>query len=35
MVYGFLRSDGVIIVANAVSLALLGGIIFFKLRERH
>ena len=30
--YGFLKSDAVIILANAVSLALLGGILYFKLR---
>jgi MtN3 and saliva related transmembrane protein len=35
MLYGVLRGDGVIVVANAVSLALLGGNIFFKLTERH
>jgi MtN3 and saliva related transmembrane protein len=35
MVYGFMRGDVVIILANAVSLTLLGGIIYFKLRERH
>ena len=34
-VYGFLRSDVVIIVANAISFALLMGILYFKLRERH
>jgi len=33
-VYGFLKSDYVIIVANVVSLALLCGILFFKLRGR-
>jgi MtN3 and saliva related transmembrane protein len=33
VVYGFLKSDIVIIVANAVSLALLTGILYFKLRE--
>jgi len=32
--YGFLKSDLVIILANAVSLALLMGILYFKLRER-
>jgi hypothetical protein len=31
-VYGFLRTDAVIVMANAISLALLGGIIFFKIR---
>jgi MtN3 and saliva related transmembrane protein len=35
MVYGFMRGDVVIILANNVSLALLGGVIFFKLREPH
>jgi MtN3 and saliva related transmembrane protein len=33
VVYGFLRSDLVIILANATSLILLLGILFFKLRE--
>jgi len=32
LVYGFLRADAVIIIANGISLALLGGIIFFKIR---
>jgi MtN3 and saliva related transmembrane protein len=32
-VYGVLKSDIVIIIANAVSLALLIGILYFKLRE--
>jgi MtN3 and saliva related transmembrane protein len=31
--YGILKSDLVIIVANSVSLALLLGILYFKLRE--
>jgi len=35
VVYGFLKSDIVIILANAISLALLFGILYFKLRERH
>jgi MtN3 and saliva related transmembrane protein len=34
IVYGILKSDMVIILANAVSLALLFGILYFKLRER-
>jgi MtN3 and saliva related transmembrane protein len=34
VVYVFLQSDVVIIIANAVSLALLMGILYFKLRER-
>jgi MtN3 and saliva related transmembrane protein len=34
-VYGVLKSDFVIIIANAVSLTLLLGILYFKLRERH
>ena len=34
MVYGFLRGDIVIIVANGVSLTLLGCILYFKLREQ-
>ena len=32
-VYGVIRSDFVIIAANAVSLAMLSCIIYFKLRE--
>jgi MtN3 and saliva related transmembrane protein len=32
--YGFLQKDWVIVVANGVSLALLGGILYFKLRSR-
>jgi MtN3 and saliva related transmembrane protein len=32
--YGFLKSDLVIIAANVLSLALLMGILYFKLRER-
>ena len=35
VMYGFLKSDIVIILANAISLALLCGILYFKLRERH
>jgi MtN3 and saliva related transmembrane protein len=34
VIYGFLQRDAVIIVANAISLVLLMGILFFKLRER-
>jgi MtN3 and saliva related transmembrane protein len=34
VVYGFLKSDVVIIIANAVSLALLLGILYLKLRKR-
>jgi MtN3 and saliva related transmembrane protein len=33
IVYGFLRSDVVIMLANAVSLCLLSGILYFKLTE--
>jgi MtN3 and saliva related transmembrane protein len=34
--YGFLKSDFVIIIANAISLCLLLGILYFKIRElRH
>jgi MtN3 and saliva related transmembrane protein len=33
MLYGFMRGDIVIFVANAVSLTLLGCILYFKLRE--
>jgi MtN3 and saliva related transmembrane protein len=32
-VYGFLQSEIVIIIANTVSLTLLTGILYFKLRE--
>jgi MtN3 and saliva related transmembrane protein len=35
VVYGFLQSDLVIILANAISLALLMGILYFKLRDRN
>ncbi len=31
--YGALRGDAVIMLANSVSLLLLSGILFFKLRE--
>lgn len=31
LVYGALKSDWIIMAANAVSLALLSGILFFKL----
>ena len=34
VVYGFLKPDYVVIAANSVSLLLLCGILFFKLRER-
>jgi len=34
VVYGFLKSDFVIIIANVVSLGLLMGILYFKLRDR-
>jgi MtN3 and saliva related transmembrane protein len=35
VVYGVLKADVVIVLANAISLALLTGILYFKLRERH
>jgi MtN3 and saliva related transmembrane protein len=35
VVYGFLQSDAVIILANCISFALLMGILYFKLRELH
>jgi MtN3 and saliva related transmembrane protein len=35
VVYGYLQSDLVIILANAISLALLMGILYFKLRDRN
>jgi MtN3 and saliva related transmembrane protein len=34
IVYGFLRGDIVIVIANGVSLTLLGCILYFKLREQ-
>jgi hypothetical protein len=34
IVCGILKVDGIIIAANSVSLALLSGILFFKLRGR-
>ena len=34
IIYGCLQSDLVIIVANSTSLALLMGILWFKIRER-
>ena len=33
VVYGILQGDWVITLANSVSVALLSGILFFKLRE--
>jgi MtN3 and saliva related transmembrane protein len=33
IVYGILQGDRVVIAANAVSLALLSGILYFKVRE--
>jgi MtN3 and saliva related transmembrane protein len=32
MIYGFVKSDVVIIVANGISAAMVGVILFFKLR---
>jgi MtN3 and saliva related transmembrane protein len=34
VVYGVLQGDVVIILANVVSLLLLSGILYFKLREK-
>lgn len=34
IIYGLMKSDMIIIGANAVSLALLLGILYFKLREK-
>ena len=34
VLYGFLKSDIVIILANVISFCLLIGILYFKLRER-
>ncbi|MDB5544496.1 MAG: sugar efflux transporter for intercellular exchange [Hyphomicrobiales bacterium] len=33
IVYGFLKGDWVIIVANGVSLAMLGNLVWFKMHE--
>jgi MtN3 and saliva related transmembrane protein len=33
VIYGVMQGDAVIILANSVSLLLLSGILFFKLRE--
>jgi MtN3 and saliva related transmembrane protein len=33
-IYGLLKSDPVIVAANTVSLLLLFGILYFKMRER-
>ena len=33
VVYGILRSDSVVLIANAISLCLLSGILYFKVRE--
>jgi MtN3 and saliva related transmembrane protein len=35
LVYGVLKSDWIIMPANAVSLALLCGILYFKIRGAH
>ena len=33
-IYGMLKTDYVIILANSISLCLLAGILYFKIRER-
>lgn len=33
VVYGILRSDAVVMIANAISLCFLAGILAFKIRE--
>ena len=33
VIYGVLQGDAVIILANSVSLVLLAGILYFRLRE--
>ena len=33
VLYGFLKNDFVVLVANCVSLCLLAGILYFKIRE--
>jgi MtN3 and saliva related transmembrane protein len=35
LIYGVLKSDWIIMAANAVSLALLSGILYFKIRGAH
>ena len=32
--YGFIRDDWIIIIANAISLLLHAGLLYFKLREK-
>jgi MtN3 and saliva related transmembrane protein len=34
VIYGFMKSDWVIIVANTVSLAMLANLVWFKMREK-
>jgi MtN3 and saliva related transmembrane protein len=34
IVYGFLKGDWVIILANGVSLAMLANLVWFKVREK-
>jgi MtN3 and saliva related transmembrane protein len=34
VVYGLLKHDYVIVLANSISLCLLAGILYFKIRER-
>ena len=34
VIYGILKTDYVIILANSISLCLLAGILYFKIRER-
>jgi len=33
-IYGILKTDYVIILANSISLCMLAGILYFKIRER-
>ena len=33
-IYGILKTDYVIILANSISLFMLAGILYFKIRER-
>jgi len=35
IVYGYLQADYVIVGSNATSLALLAGILYFKLRDKN
>lgn len=34
VIYGVMQRDGIIVLANSVSLAFLAAILFFKIRDR-